>query len=167
MPKSDQGIEEKRYHFVPRTLIFLFDGKNRVLLLRGAEDKRLWAGLHNGIGGHVERGEDIYDAAYRELQEETGIVDAKLSYCGQISVDVSDDVGVAIYVFKGIYKSSEFTNSHEGTLSWVSLDDVGSTPLVEDLTKLIPLVAAHQPSDPIIIGKYKYGRDGCIETSFR
>jgi predicted NUDIX family phosphoesterase len=57
MPKSDQGVHTKRYQIIPRVLIFIFDG-DRVLLIKGAPNKRLWANQYNGIGGHIERGED-------------------------------------------------------------------------------------------------------------
>jgi 8-oxo-dGTP diphosphatase len=59
MPKSDQGIDQKRYQVVPRTLIFVFDQKIKCSYSKGHPQKRLWAGLFNGIGGHVERGEDV------------------------------------------------------------------------------------------------------------
>lgn len=167
MPKSDQGIEQKRYTVVPRTLIFLFDSHNRVLLLKGAKTKRLWAGLYNGIGGHIERGEDIYEAASRELQEETGIAGIDLSFCGQINVDVTDQLGVAIFVFKGEFMKEVFLHSSEGELDWVSLDMIDSYPLVEDLLELIPRVAAYQPNMPIIVGKYRYGASGEMDISFR
>jgi 8-oxo-dGTP diphosphatase len=42
MPKSDQGVQTKRYQIIPRVLIFIFDG-DRVLLIKGAPNKRLWA----------------------------------------------------------------------------------------------------------------------------
>jgi 8-oxo-dGTP diphosphatase len=167
MPKSDQGIEQDRYRVVPRTLIFLFDSANRVLLLKGAETKKLWAGLYNGIGGHIERGEDIYEAASRELLEETGITGINLCLCAQIIVDVSDQVGVAIFVFKGEYLGNDFSNSSEGALCWVSIDEIDAFPLVEDLPELIPRVASHQSTAPIIVGKYSYDDKGKMEISFR
>ena len=77
MPSADQMVLSDRYTIIPRTLIFLICGKN-VLLLKGALNKRLWAGLYNGVGGHIERGEDILTAAQRELQEETGLEEVKL-----------------------------------------------------------------------------------------
>ena len=69
MPQSDQGITKDRYTVVPRVAIFLRRG-DAVLLLKGAPTKRLWANKYNGLGGHVERGEDAMSAARRELLEE-------------------------------------------------------------------------------------------------
>jgi len=58
MPVTDQGVNPDRYQLIPRTLIFLTRGES-VLLLKGASHKRLWAERYNGVGGHVEQGEDI------------------------------------------------------------------------------------------------------------
>ena len=79
----DQGIDPKRFQVIPRNLIFLFDSEGRILLIKGTKDKERWAGVYNGIGGHMELNEDILDAAQRELHEETGIEDAKIYLCGQ------------------------------------------------------------------------------------
>lgn len=71
MPITDH-ISEHRYTLIPRTLVFLTRSAS-VLLLEGAPDKRLWANQYNGVGGHVERGKDVLNAAHRELLEETGL----------------------------------------------------------------------------------------------
>lgn len=167
MPKSDQGVDQLRYQVVPRTLVFIFDKNNQVLLLQGSMNKRLWAGLYNGIGGHIEAGEDILEAANRELVEETGIKGAQLRYCAQIMVDVSNQVGVAIYVFKGECNKHDFTPSAEGTLNWINIDLLETYPLVEDLPVLLPYIIEHQTTSPVLIGKYTYGPDGRLEISIR
>ena len=91
MPSSDQGISTDRYMLIPRVLIFLTRG-DTVLLLKGAPTKRLWANQYNGIGGHVERGEDVLSAARRELMEEVAIDDVKDAPVAVISDD-STEVG--------------------------------------------------------------------------
>ena len=100
MPASDQGVNFDRYMFVARTLIFLTRGE-KVLLLKGAQNKRLWAGLYNGIGGHIEKGEDVISAARRELFEETGLASSNLMLHGIVTVDTQGIPGVCIFIFKG------------------------------------------------------------------
>lgn len=167
MPKSDQGINAQKYQVVPRTLIFLFDSQERVLLLKGSSTKRLWAGQYNGIGGHIEAREDILESAQRELKEETGLTNIILRCCGQIMVDVTEDVGIAIFIFRGKYEGQEWAASSEGDLAWISMSNLAEAPLVEDLPILIPKVYNHQPSDPFIIGKYEYRHGGELLMSFR
>ncbi len=161
MPKSDQGIHADRYLIIPRTLVFLFNDRDEVLLIQGAADKRLWAGLYNGIGGHVEQGEDILTAAERELLEETGLRNIRLSHCGQIMVDVSPEKGVAIFIFCGIVATEKklLQTSEEGTLHWVPLDSLGDYDLVEDLYILIPEIRKRSNEKIFLVGRYAYGED--------
>jgi 8-oxo-dGTP diphosphatase len=167
MPISDQSIHQVRYQVIPRTLVFLFDQHERVLLLEGSADKRLWAGKFNGIGGHIEPGEDIIEAAYRELAEETGIIDANLQFCAQIMVNVSDQVGVAIFVFKGGYDHKDIKPTKEGTFSWVGSEELNSLLLVEDLPVLLPKILAYQTPSPVLIGKSYYDKDGKLKLFFQ
>jgi len=79
-----QGVSQDRYTVIPRVLIFPFASDGKVLLLKGAAHKRIWAGLWNGIGGHVETGESILQAAQRELREETGLLAERLLFCESV-----------------------------------------------------------------------------------
>ena len=167
MPVKDQGINHSDYCVIPRTLVFIFNDFDQVLLLKGAPEKRLWAGLYNGIGGHVEPGEDIYKAALREVGEETGIGNIDLEFCGQVMIDVTQRKGVAIFIFRGQYKGEPLVASPEGEIIWIDLHSLENVPLVEDLFDLIPLVASYQPTDPVLIGVYHYDQDGKLHSSFR
>lgn len=167
MPKIDQGVNGIRYCVAPRTLIFLFNNQENVLLLQGAKNKNIWAEYYNGIGGHIEAGEDIHEAAERELFEETGISNVDLIFCGEIMVDVSNDLGVAIFLFKGRYQKNDFINSNEGKLNWIDLDELPQLNVVEDLPNIVPIVARYQEGDPFIIGRYQYTQEGKLVISMR
>lgn len=139
MPSTPQLIVANRYHVVPRTIFFVFH-QNKVLLLKGAKDKKINAGLWNGLGGHIERGEDIVSAAKRELLEEAGIQCDKPVLCGTIMIDVKENDGILLFVFGGKVNDVSFTNSLEGNLAWFPVDKVPSDEVVDDVEMLISRV---------------------------
>lgn len=165
MPVSDQGVNQKCYTLIPRTLIFITRDE-RVLLLKGASDKRLWANQYNGIGGHMEPGEGVMASAARELYEETGIQDANLWLCGTLIVDTGDTPGVCIFIFRGECTSNELIPSPEGTLSWVAFSKVGELPLVEDLMILLPRILVMKRSEIPFSARSYYNAQGNLTTLF-
>src|SRR5512133_2875115 len=136
MPKAEQGVNQDRYMLIPRTLSFVFHEGN-VLLIKGAPHKRLWANKYNGVGGHIERGEDVLTAARRELREETGLDIPSLALSGMVTVDTGESIGIGIFVFCGEYPGGDIIPSPEGELNWIPLDQLEQYPLVEDIPVLI------------------------------
>ncbi len=145
MPQSDQGITTDRYMLIPRTAIFVRRG-DEYLLIKGAPTKRLWAGKYNGLGGHVERGEDVFSAAKRELLEEAAVT-AELWLCGTMIVDAGN-VGICLFVFCGENVEGEIKASREGSVEWVEKEAIYHLPVVEDLPILIGRIHSMQRGDP-------------------
>ena len=168
MGRYDQGVERSwRYHRVfLRTLCFVTQDHD-VLLLRGDPKKRLWAGQYNGVGGHMEAGEDIQAATLREVKEETGLEVRDLRLRGIIHIDIGDPMlGVLIFVFTAIALHRQVLPSREGCLEWLPIEHLPMGDMVEDLPVLLPKVLSMGPSDPPFFAEYSYDETDRLVISF-
>jgi len=166
MPVTDQGINFDHYTVVPRTLIFLTH-RESVLLLKGAENKRLWAGYYNGVGGHIEKGEDALSAAHRELLEETGLIVPDLWLCGIVIVDTRTNPGVCIFIFMGESNNTKPVFSKDGYLEWINISQLDKIPVVDDLQYIIPKIFQMKSGDLPFFARSGYDELGKIKISFR
>jgi 8-oxo-dGTP diphosphatase len=171
---SDQGVDTGRYSVIPRVLIFL-KCEDHVLLLKGGPNKRLWANRFNGIGGHIEPGEDPLSAAYRELFEETGIADKdiykasqnlELWLCGILVVNTGKNPGVCIFIFSGESVIGDLRASSEGSLHWVKINEIGSLPVVEDLPILLTRIGNMKRGDNPFSAYSKYENSNLVVKFF-
>lgn len=156
MKKSDQGFNPKRFQVIVRTLIFIFHD-DKILLLKGAPNKKIWPDKFNGIGGHLEMNEDVLSSAKRELKEETGLTNINLQLRGNIVIDNGDQTGIMLFVYRGEALSTKIVNSDEGQLMWVEMEELDKIDLVEDLKTLIPRVISNEQS--VFSGYYHFVND--------
>lgn len=129
----NQPTRLTRYLTVPRTLCFVLHDDD-VLLIKRSPHKRIFPGKINGVGGHVEQGEDVTTSAGREIFEETGLTVTDLWLAGVVHVDsrlgqaepLPDGSlpGVMVFVFTAGAPSRDVQASDEGELMWVPLADV-------------------------------------------
>jgi 8-oxo-dGTP diphosphatase len=144
------------------TVSFVCHGDD-VLLLRHPSDGDRFAGQWNGIGGHVEAGEDVRAAARRELREEAGIDVPGLVLRGV--VHESGLVGAAhvLFVFTGRVAHRDVSPEPGVTLGWQPLDRLDALPLVHDVALLLP--RALDAQEVFFATESFDGGDAC--TSFR
>lgn len=164
MPVSDQGVSRDRYMLIPRVLIFVTRG-DAFLLLKGASSKRLWANRYNGLGGHVEPGEDILCAARRELYEEAGLI-ADLRLCGTLMVDTRENPGIGIFILAGECSMGEPRPSPEGTLHWMNVETIDGLPGVDDLPRLVRHIRGMKRESPPFSARSFYDESGCLQLEF-
>jgi len=135
-----------RYHVVPRTLCFVLNGDD-VLLIKRSPHKMLFPGKINGLGGHVEHDEDVETAVTREIMEEANILVSDLWLAGVVNVDISQQQshveatngipGVMLFVFTAQAADRDVQASEEGDLLWVPLTAVDGLDWVDDKPDLL------------------------------
>lgn len=182
MSGSKQISNKQRYQFIPRVLVFLTRGDD-VLLIKRAADRPVFPNQYNGLGGHVEQGETVRQAAVREVEEESGLQASSLWLCAVVTIDTGDaDKGILMFVFRGQVSGDQppsasdhglsfkpiegMRPSAEGTLEWVHPDRIEELDMVEDIPTLLPKVLAMQPSDPPLWARYLYDSAGKIVIEF-
>jgi 8-oxo-dGTP diphosphatase len=127
------------------TLGYLFspDGQRVLLIHRNRRPEDPHFGKYNGLGGKLDRDEDVVGGLRREIREEAGLECDKLALCGTISWPGFGKQGEDWFGF--IFRIDAWTGqprteNAEGTLEWVELGRLLQLPLWEGDRYFLPLV---------------------------
>jgi 8-oxo-dGTP diphosphatase len=123
--------------------------RRRVLLIHRnarADDQHL--GKYNGLGGKLDRDEDVVAGFRREIREEAAIECTDLSLRGTISWpgfgrNGEDWLGF-VFLVTG-YTGDPLSHNDEGTLEWVDLDGILDLPMWDGDRHFLPLVFDDDP----------------------
>jgi len=133
------GVDSSRFTLVPRVLIVATRG-NDVLLLQRAMHKKLWPGLYNAPGGHVEQGETPAEAAVRELAEETGLQADALTLRGLLIGDAVGELpGVMVFIYHAQVSGQLHARNAEGVPHWIPRAHLPHIPTLPDLPQILNL----------------------------
>lgn len=151
---------KERYMAYPRTLTFLLNGED-ILLIQRSPDAHLFPGMFNGVGGHIEQGENVLSAAQREVHEETGLDVPNLVLRCLLHVEEgADRPGVLVFVFVGHVQQRDVIESSEGTLHWVPLERIKKLNLMPDLPPILSRILAAPTSTSPIFAHSSISPDG-------
>lgn len=122
---------------------FIFDANRDINLMIEKNRPKWQEGLHNGIGGKVENGENPIDAMVRECKEETGleIPDEKWKYAGRL-IGHGWKCNIYLTVYHDIHEARSMESEKVKALSTRELilgriDTVSHSPALIQLCKMI------------------------------
>ncbi|MBE5821809.1 MAG: NUDIX domain-containing protein [Clostridiales bacterium] len=98
--------------------VILVYNKDKDKILMCKREKEPYKGKYNLVGGKVEEGEDIIVAAYRELEEETGITNKDIELKHIIDF-IYHTKNIELEVFSGILNKKVELTEEINKLYWV------------------------------------------------
>jgi 8-oxo-dGTP diphosphatase len=145
------------------TLGYLFspDGRRVLLVHRNKRSGDPHFGKYNGLGGKLERDEDVASCLRREVREESGLECAAPELRGTISwpgfgAGGEDWFGFVFRIDR--WHGEPLLGNPEGILEWVDVDRVLDLPLWEGDRHFLPLVFARDGRPFHGVMPYRDGR---------
>ena len=124
------------------------DGKHVLLSHRIARHSDQQFGKYNGLGGHMESGEDAAACMIREIQEEAGIKVTAMTLRGTVNwtnFGKNGENWLAFVFLMTAFEGEPKSSNEEGTLSWVPVSELDNYPMWEGDRYFLPLVFDSDP----------------------
>ena len=123
--------------------------RSRVLMIhRNARPGDPHLGKYNGLGGKLERDEDVVACMRREIREEAGIECTAMRLRGTVSWPGFGKHGENWLGFVFVidaFAGTPLERNPEGTLEWVEVGRIGELPLWDGDRRFLPLVFDDDP----------------------
>jgi len=147
-------IQDKleRYLLIPRTLVFV-KYKGKYIFIEKDFNNSFIDGSINGVGGHIEMGEDPFSSARREVFEETGLSLTKLELIALLFSNTTKNPGIIVFIFRAESKGGKIKESEEGRIIACEKNEIiNEQKLMKDVPYLLDLCEKHkQNSRPLIL----------------
>ena len=136
--------------------------RSRVLMIhRNARPGDQHLGKYNGLGGKIERDEDVVACMRREIREEAGIECESMQLRGTISWpgfgrNGEDWLGFVFVI--DAFSGTPLERNPEGTLEWVEVERILELPLWDGDRQFLPLVFDADPRAFHGVMPYRDGR---------
>ena len=125
-------------------MCMIFDGQGNVLV----EEKL----VHNSKGlifpgGHIESNESVVDSMIREIQEETGLTNSNLQFCGIKDWIEFDGSRYMVFLYKTNTYSGRIQSSPEGEIFWMPLEELRKKETLWHLDKMLEIFCGTEYSE--------------------
>ena len=144
---------------------FVKKGKKYLMLHRG-KHKRIMPDVWMAPGGHIEFNEGLYEAARREVKEETGL-DIRNIEVKAIGTAYLKDLNQELFfhfLFADYAGGKVVQNEHDGKLVWLTPKEIAKLPTVlAEIREILPYL--FKKDGKIISYKATY-EDGNKMTAF-
>ena len=151
------------YTPIVATLGYILSPDRRQVLLihRNTRPDDQHIGKYNGLGGKLDRDEDVLGGFRREIREEAAIESEEDAFRGTISWPGFGKNGEDWLAFVFVvtrYTGTPLTANHEGTLEWVDIERILDLPMWEGDRHFLPLVFDEDPRPFHGVMPYRDGR---------
>ncbi len=145
--------------------VFIRRGDQLLMLKRSARKKYAPSCIHP-VGGKVDPNENPYEAATREVLEETGLTikDLRLEAVLLDIQPVPDEpYNWLVYHFSADYQSGMLIDTDEGELIWLTKDEVPHQPLHPSVQPIIDHIL--DSTVGTIFVTYQYDKDRNVKST--
>ncbi|MBR0458571.1 MAG: 8-oxo-dGTP diphosphatase [Victivallales bacterium] len=138
------------YRPILSTLGYVLDpsGANVLMTYRVFRKDDEQFGKYNGLGGHMEPGEDIATCMLREIREEANIEVTQMSLRGTVNwtnFGPNGEDWLAFVFLVTAFQGTPAASSNEGPLQWVPKEKILDLPIWPGDRYFLPLVFDDDP----------------------